>query len=381
MRSYPNISIIIAVAGATLILSACNSSTATLSPKSLPTNSLPIVDSTATTVATRTPTNTTTVPTIEVTSASTPVIIVPTEAESAATMADIQATPVTLVTTQEVAGPQPATLKECATSGTLIVGSDATYQPFESLNETSGKIEGFDVDLLAAIGQKEDFKLDMHNALLDTIFTALSYGQYDVVISAAAITPDRQQVVNFSNPYFVAGQVIVIRKADIGNIKSIDDLARKIIGVQGSTTSDEIAKGIKNTKDVKQYSTALEAFQALAKGDLDVVINDNVSSLTILLNMPNLNLVTEDKPFTQEEYYGIAVRKDCTDLLKKINDGLAAVISEGTYASLYTKYFGEQPFDPFKKGNVGMAGIPTSAESGGLLKPLPTLLPPTARTN
>src|SRR5579859_2564006 len=144
MRSYPNISIIIAVAGATLILSACNSSTATLSPKSLPTNSLPIVDSTATTVATRTPTNTTTVPTIEVTSASTPVIIVPTEAESAATMADIQATPVTLVTTQEVAGPQPATLKECATSGTLIVGSDATYQPFESLNETSGKIEGFE---------------------------------------------------------------------------------------------------------------------------------------------------------------------------------------------------------------------------------------------
>ncbi len=260
--------------------------------------------------------------------------------------------------TQEVLVAKPSTLPQCAAGGTLTVGSDATYPPFESINEKTGKIEGFDVDILNAIGQKEGFTLDFHNALFDTIFTALSYGQYDVVASASTITAERQKTVNFSNPYFIAGQVIVARQADASLYKTPADLAGKLIGVQNGTTGAEAAKAIPNTKGVKAYDTAPEAFQALANGDVDAVVNDNVTSLSIILNSPTLKLAVIGQPFTSE-FYGIAVRKDCTDLLAKINAGLSAVIADGTYATIYEKYLGEQPPSVFSKGSTGLNGVPT----------------------
>jgi ABC-type amino acid transport substrate-binding protein len=258
---------------------------------------------------------------------------------------------------------KPATLQACATSGVLRVGSDASYPPFESINEKTNKIEGFDMDLLDAIGQKAGFTVDAHNALFDTIFTALSYGQYDLVISASTITDERKQTVNFSDPYFKSGQVIVVRAADKDKVKTPDDLVGKTIGVQAGTTGAEAAKSIKNTKDVKAYPTAPEAFQALANGDVDAVINDVPVSLNIILNSPKLNLVVIGKPFTLE-YYGIAVRKDCTDLQDKVNKALGEVIADGTYAKVYAKFFGEPPDPELQAGGTGIVvATPAPAET------------------
>ncbi len=270
-------------------------------------------------------------------------------------------TPAATPAAQETApATKPATLPKCATSGMLKIGTDASYPPFENVNEKTGKIEGFDIDLLDAIGKKVGFTVDAHNALFDTIFTALAYGQYDLVISASTITEERQQTVNFSNPYFVAGQVIVLRKADVGKIKTPADLAGKTIGVQLGTTGAQAAREIPNTKAVKDYPTAPEAFQALANGDVDAVVNDNVTSLSIILNSPQLKLAVVGKPFT-EEFYGIAVRKDCKDLLTKINKGLAEVIADGSYAKIYAKYLGEEPSQEFRKGGKGVIPTPTKA--------------------
>jgi len=250
-------------------------------------------------------------------------------------------------------------LPQCKTTGTLTVGTDATYPPFERVSETTGKIEGFDIDLLNAIASKEGFTIEPHNALFDTIFTALSFGQYDLVISASTIKPERQQTVNFSNPYFAAGQVIFVRKADVGKIKTTADLVGKTIGVQLGTTGADAAKKIPNTKGVNEFPTAPEAFQALSNGTVDAVVNDNFTSLSIILNSPNLNLAVVGQPFTVE-YYGIAVRKECTDLLKKVNDGLGAVIADGTYAQIYAKHFGEAPGDVFQKGGAGLPAVPVA---------------------
>ncbi len=276
---------------------------------------------------------------------------------------------------------RPATLPQCATTGVLKVGTDASYPPFENVNEKTGKIEGFDIDLLDAIGKKAGFTIEPHNALFDTIFTALAYGQYDVVISASTITDERKQTVNFSNPYFVAGQVIVLRKADIGKIKTTADLAGKTIGVQLGTTGAKAARDIPNIKAVKDYPTAPEAFQALSNGDVDAVVNDNVTSLSIILNSPNLNLAVVGQPFTQE-YYGIAVRKDCTALLDAINRGLGEVIADGTYAQIYAKYLGEEPGPEFRKGGAGVIVTPaaTSAAGGAAATSAPTTSATTSAT-
>jgi polar amino acid transport system substrate-binding protein len=253
---------------------------------------------------------------------------------------------------------KPATLPQCATSGVLQVGSDASYPPFETVNETTNKIEGFDVELMAAIGAKAGFTPNFHNALFDTIFTALSYGQYDLVASASTITEERQKTVSFSNPYFKSGPVIVVRQADASTVKGPADLAGKTIGVQLGTTGSAAAKKIANTKGVKEYPTAPEAYQALANGDVEAVVDDTVPALTIIANRPELKLAVVGEPLGTE-YYGIAVRKDCTELLDKVNKALSEVIADGTYATLYEKYFGEAPSPEFRKGGTGV--VPTQA--------------------
>jgi len=262
---------------------------------------------------------------------------------------------------------KPAQLPACTSGNVFKVGSDAAYPPFESVNERTGKIEGFDIDLLTAIGQKEGFTIDVHNALFDTIFTALSYGQYDLVVSASTITDERKQTVSFSNPYFRSGQLIVVRKADAANVKTTADLAGKVIGVQLGTTGAQAAKGVKDVKSVREYPTAPEALQALSNGDVDAVINDDAVSLNIILNSPRLNLVAVGGPFTAE-YYGIAIRKDCAALLDKVNKGLAEVIADGTYAQIYAKYLGEEPPAEMRAGGTGFsvsaAGATAAATTG-----------------
>jgi polar amino acid transport system substrate-binding protein len=383
--------ILLAVAAFALLLSACGSPTPTITPRPAASATSAVAATTAPTVAPTTAVATTPAATIAATTAATvaPTVAATTPAAtSTATAIAMATTPTTAVTIAATKAPtvaatqaataapapaqetppatKPAELPQCSTTGVLKVGTDASYPPFENVNEKTGKIEGFDIDLLEAIGKKIGFSIEPHNALFDTIFTALAYGQYDLVISASTITEERKKTVNFSNPYFVAGQVIVVRKADIGKIKTTADLAGKTIGVQLGTTGAEAARGIPNVKSVKDYPTAPEAFQALANGDVDAVVNDNVTSLSIILNSPKLNLAVVGQPFTQE-FYGIAVRKECTDLLKKINQGLAEVIADGTYAEIYAKYLGEQPGPEFRKGGTGVILTPaaTTAAGGG----------------
>ena len=377
-----SVSIIFMVALA-FIMTACGTPTPTTTPKPLDTAVAPTTVATAAATAvalaptqvppTVAPTNTT-APATEIATTAAPA--------AAATAVATTAAPAAPAATQEMlAGTQPATLKECAASGTLTVGTDATYPPFESINETSGKIEGFDIDLLTAIGAKAGFTLDAHNALFSTIFTALSYGQYDVVISASTITDERKQTVNFSDPYFVAGQVIVVREADFGKILTTKDLAGKLIGVQAGTTGAEAAHKIADAKGVQEFDTAPKAFTALNNGDVDAVVNDNVTSITLLLNDPTLKLKVVGAPFTNENY-GIAVRKDCKDLLTKINDGLAKVIADGTYAQIYAKYIGTQPSSEFQKGGAGLGGAPaaTADATTAPVEPTATTAPVEATT-
>lgn len=267
------------------------------------------------------------------------------EATAAATIAVTEAA--TAAPTAEATAPAA-----CRSTGELIVGTDAAYPPFENINTTTNEFEGFDIDLLNAVAAKAGFTVKYENAAFDPIFINLASGQFDIVISAATITEERMKTVSFSNPYFAAGQVIVVRKDDAATIKTPEDLAGKTIGVQLGTTGAEAAKEIKDVT-VKEYQTAPEAFQALANKDVDAVVNDNVVSLTLILNRPELNLVVTGDPFTVE-YYGIAVRMECGDLLTVINTALEEVIKDGTYEEIYKKYLGEAPTKEFRKGSVGV---------------------------
>lgn len=232
----------------------------------------------------------------------------------------------------------PSTAGQPASLGTVKVGVNAEYRPMEYVDE-GGKVIGFDIDLMNAIGKAAGFTPQFTNTRWDGIFVALANGEFDSVISSATITDERKQTVNFSDPYFKAGQALAVKQGS--PIKGIKDVDGKKVGVQLGTTGDIWASD--NTKaDVTRYDEITLAFQALANGDVDAVLNDAPVSADIIKANPQMNVVLLPDLLTTEDY-GIAVNKKRDDVLKAVNDGLAKIRASGEYDQIYEKWFGMKP--------------------------------------
>jgi len=221
--------------------------------------------------------------------------------------------------------------------GVVTVGLNAEYPPFEYVDE-NGDIVGFDPDLMNAIAERAGFEIEWVNTRWDGIFVALASGEFDAVSSAATITDEREEIVDFSNPYFNAGQMIAVLEDRADEIQSPDDLPGLKVGVQSGTTGDIAASEIDGV-EVVRYDEITLAFQALANGTIDAIVNDGPVSADIIAKNPDLGAVMVGDPFT-DEFYGIAVQPDMPELLDAINDALAELIADGTYNEIYNKWFG-----------------------------------------
>jgi polar amino acid transport system substrate-binding protein len=231
------------------------------------------------------------------------------------------------------------TLAACAKAPKDVykIGTNAEYPPFESVDD-AGNVIGFDADIMDALAESAGFEYEFVNTRWDGIFVALQSGEFDAVISAATITDERAEIVDFSDPYFNAGQMIAVREADKDTITTVADLDGIKVGVQLGTTGDQWVSD--NTKaEVVRYDEITLAFQALANGDVDAVFNDGPTSAEIIQANPELGAVVVGEPIT-DEFYGIAVNKDKSDLLKMINEALAKIQSDGTYDEIHAKWFG-----------------------------------------
>ncbi|MDI3316767.1 MAG: basic amino acid ABC transporter substrate-binding protein [Bacillota bacterium] len=218
----------------------------------------------------------------------------------------------------------------------LQVGSEVAYAPFESVDPTTGKFVGFDMELIDAIAKAAGYAgAQVHNIKWDGLIPALNNREVDAVISAMTITDERAQSVTFSDPYFTAGQVIGVKKGS--PIKTPQDLAGKKVGVQADTTGDYAAQKVKGTTIVR-YPQTPDAINALLNGDVDAVVIDAPVLYNFIKENPNRGVVAAGQPFTVE-YYGIAMRKDDTELVRKINQALAKLKADGTYQKLYDQYF------------------------------------------
>ncbi len=241
----------------------------------------------------------------------------------------------------------------------IKVGTNAEYRPMEFVDD-KGAVIGFDIDLMNAIAAAGGFEVEFVNTRWDGIFVALDQGEFDAVISSATITDERKQTVNFSDPYFTAGQGLAVKQGSA--ITGIADVDGKKVGVQLGTTGDIWAS--ENTKaEVIRYDEITLAMQALANGDVDAVFNDAPVSADIVKANPEMGLVMLPELYTSEEY-GIAVNQDKADVLAVINKGLAAVRASGEYDTIYEKWFGMKP--------AGAAAAPAADEDacayGGLIK-------------
>jgi polar amino acid transport system substrate-binding protein len=216
----------------------------------------------------------------------------------------------------------------------VSVATDATWPPFESVDEASKEMVGFDIDLMNAIAKEGGFEVEYSNVPWDSLLAGMAQCQYDAAISAMTITPERAEQFAFSEPYFAAGQIVTVR-ADNTDITGKDTLAGKTVGVQLGTTGDIEAQKIEGAT-VKNYDDIGLAFQDLMNGQTDAVIADNPLALGYIGQNPD-KLKAVGEVFT-DEFYGIAVCKDKTDLVAQINKGLAAVKSQGLLDELTKKW-------------------------------------------
>jgi glutamine transport system substrate-binding protein len=224
-------------------------------------------------------------------------------------------------------------LDEIRARGELVVGSDAAYPPFEFVDK-DGNIVGIDIDIAKAIADHLKVKLRVVNTSFDGIIPALLAKKFDMIISAMTITPERAKQVDFSIPYYNAGQLITVREDD-NRIKSEKDLQGKIVAVQLGTTGQFYAESLPGIKEIRKFETVDGAFLELKNGRVDAVIADDLTSLAFVRSTKGLKVI--NKLLTKEQY-GIAVRKEDKALLREINIVIARLKKEGVIEKLREKW-------------------------------------------
>ncbi len=218
----------------------------------------------------------------------------------------------------------------------ITVGTDATWPPMEFVNEDR-EIVGFDIDLMEAIAREAGFEVEFQNTAWDGIFAGLGAGEYDAVISSVTITEERQETMDFSEPYINAGQVLIVR-SDQSGVTTLSDLEGESVGAQIGTTG---AIEVDNTDGVelRTYDELGLAIEDLANGRISGVVADTPIAADYVLQNDNYSdrLQIVGEPFT-EEYYGVAVEKGNDEVLALINEGLEAVIESGEIEELKDKW-------------------------------------------
>ena len=228
-----------------------------------------------------------------------------------------------------------STLERVRRSGTLRIGTDASYPPLEYVE--GGQSAGFDVDLGNALARELGVRAEFVNASFDGIFPALVNGSFDAVMSSVTITPERSAAMLFTDPYYESGQRIALRRSTSG-IATLEDLSGKHVGVQINTTAQydlEKRPGIQLTR----YNTIDLALLDLQVGRIDAVVGDApVLQYMIRQSFPELEVIG---PRFTDEKFGIALARTSDDLRRALNAALWRVQQSGELDRLREKWFGE----------------------------------------
>lgn len=227
--------------------------------------------------------------------------------------------------------------------GKLTVCTNIPYEPFQ-FKDDSGKVVGFDVDIVDLAAKK----LGVEQNIVDIDFAviksgaAMAAGKCDVAAAGMTITPERQQNIDFSEPYFDATQALLAKKGT--GATSLEDVKAKglKLGAQASTTGLDYVK--KQGFDPTEYADSAKELLALQAGQADVVVQDLPVVLTWLKKSDVAEKFELIASLDTGEQYGIGLKKNADPtLLKTINEEIAKAKQDGTYEKIYVKWFGKKP--------------------------------------
>jgi len=220
----------------------------------------------------------------------------------------------------------------------LIVAVDTAFVPFSFKQGSS--YTGFDVEMWDAIAKELGLRYKLQPMDFNGILPGLQTRNIDVAIAGITIRPDRQKVIDFSDPYYESGLAILVR-ADNNSISDIQSLAGKTIGVKiGTNTVDYLRDNVPEAK-LKLFPNIDNAFLDLATGRVEAVVHDT-PNVQYYANTAGKGRVKVSGSLTSGDFYGIGLPKDSA-LTAEVNRGLAAIRANGVYDAIYVKWFGQKP--------------------------------------
>lgn len=238
-----------------------------------------------------------------------------------------------------VTAAQAGMIDDAVKRGTLKVGMDPTYMPFEMTNKR-GQIIGFEVDLLKAMSKAMGVKLELVSTGLDGIIPALLTDKFDMIGSGLTLTPERNLRVNFSQPFIVVGQTLLIRKELADKIKTYKDLnsAQYRLTSKIGTTGEMVSQKLMAKAQYHGYDNEQEAVLDVVNGKADAFVYDSPYNVVALTKVGAGKLVYLDQPFTYEPL-AFGLKKGDYDSINWINNFLQQIHNDGTYDRLHDKWF------------------------------------------
>lgn len=231
------------------------------------------------------------------------------------------------------------------TAGKLVLGLDDAFPPM-GYRDASGKLVGFDIDTAAELGKRLGIKVEWQPTAWDGVIHALNSKKFDGIWNGMTITEERAKQVAFTKPYIMDGQVAVVKFKE-KRFKTLADLKNVKVGAQkGSSALNAVKKLPAEPAELKEYEDNPKALLDLEAGRIDVVVIDNVTGRDFIAKRPGQFKILPG--FISKEPFGVAFRKDDTELRLKVQKTLDAMVKDGSLAKISRKWFAEDITNPKK---------------------------------
>lgn len=224
--------------------------------------------------------------------------------------------------------------------GTLTVCSDVPYPPFEDFDETSPTgFKGFDIDIVNAIAEQLELEVQIKDSSFDALQSgiALNTSQCDLAASAMTITPERAEKIGFSEGYYDSEQSLLVPSDS--SIASIDDLDGVKVGVQKGTTGEAYANENASGAEIVVFPSDGEMYSAIKAGQVEALLQDLPVNLDHQNDPKAAGQFKVVETYDTGESYGLAMKKDNTDLIEAVDGALQELRDNGDYQKIYDTYF------------------------------------------
>ncbi|NFV79210.1 ABC transporter substrate-binding protein [Magnetospirillum aberrantis] len=220
-------------------------------------------------------------------------------------------------------------------------GTEGAYPPFNQI-DASGKLTGFDVDIANALCVQLKAECTIVTQDWDGIIPALNGKKFDALVASMSITPERQQAVDFTDPYYTNKlQFVAAKGSDFSPVK----LKGLVLGAQRATIAGTWLEEHVKDAEIKLYDTQDNAYLDLSSGRLDAILADKFVNWDWLKSDGGKDFEFKGEPVFDNDKVAIAVRKGDDALRQKLNGALKAIVANGTYKKINDKYF---PFNIYQ---------------------------------